>query len=369
LAFLTDEEHGPSAIFTEDGARLRKTFMRHWRVPVRVQDDIATVRSVTGAALNLTVFSLRIPQLRDLYPTVLDVHRKHRAIYELELRTALMLADAAAAGYAYAHGDSGFEPLLYHFPTWHAGGRITASAPPLLSTKRELRREYVALPGTRWFSVGWPLAGAQITAALTGDAALMQVFQQDDVTAALEEVLGPEPLPVLYAALNGRCLQADEPGFSPVVSGLHRFNEAFPKIAPWFREQLDGLADGPITLWMGRPYTPVSVKGSTGHNVRSVCSTIVQLNTATALKLLIVSLGARAQLDTVLFKGWAQLLPLYERLYYLIDEKRLDAHAMVVEHIAGLTINGYRLRVTMEQGPTWGDMTPWTPPQIEELVS
>lgn len=90
----------------------------------------------------------------------------------------------------------------------------------------------------------------------------------------------------------------------------------------------------------------------------AVISALLRQTVATWLKFTMGRLMANHELGHPMLKGFGQLIPVYDRLFYVLDETvPVPAHFHFILPIVETVVNNTQLRAEYGVGPTWGDIT------------
>lgn len=280
------------------------------------------------------------------------------------------------------------------FPHWLSMGysgtpRIYSEHPSLTTLPKAARVAFTAPAGQRWLMIAYKQPEMRALALLSGDQNMLALFNTaydfyTTVGATTRMAKPGEGTPedrevgkeLMLAALDycgdpvkvGARLDTDGRQAMTVVYGL------FPQLEPYFASVRLQAAQGVVTSFLQRRWQLNPVDEDPAVTAMAVLTTHT---VATWLKIVLAKLASHAELHHPALRGFGQILPVFDKLYYVID-----AGVPLVPHLSYLTTvvepvfrwspdapQGVRLAAEYGTGPSWGEIDVIGEPQFAQMLA
>lgn len=346
-----------------DVARLR----HRWGVPITPGGDLELAERFSGVNFGsqpLQDIETLFARMDEFYGWLRSPAR--RACWQVELQTALALAQQSELGYLTPDG--------VQYPRWttihpSGSGRISCAKPNIPGTRLADRSRWRAPDGCLWVELRMPEAEWRMLAALTGDPWVLAALDGEGPAAHVRDLLKLSTS-VEVSAVMGCLLHFP---FSPdyyvakvgvsretALTWVRRLGDVAPHWAAWVTETYNAQEH---TSWMDRPIDwhrtqPVDA-------MKIVLTAKIQQSVATLLKTVLVALVQKLQLGVPAYHGIENVIPLAEAVLYTAPSLNLEAHVRSATTMPGLlrTINDVPFPLVVRVGETWGSLEPYELPE------
>lgn len=264
-------------------------------------------------------------------------------------------------------------------------GRLASSNPNLQNIPirsevgQQVRRAFIAAPGSQLLSVDYSQIELRIVAAMSGDAAMIAAFQAGQdihaTTAAAIYGVGLEQVSkeqrrhakaINFGLIYGMSAFGLSRSTELTLAEAERFVKAYFERFPAVKDYLDGIRrlaarQGYVETLLGRRrYFPNLQSNANpalrGREEREAINAPIQGTAADLLKLAMIRLPAALQAAGL---GASLLLQVHDELVLECKEAEIQATAAVVQDIME---KAYPLSVPLlseaRSGPNWGEMQP-----------
>lgn len=277
-------------------------------------------------------------------------------------------------------------------PRWNpmsltGGARFSCEKPPMPTLPKAMRRAFTAPPGKRWMMLQWKQPELRMLAVLSASHAFAAFLSQPgDVFEHLATEWGTDretAKGLLYTYINNATDLAPVAARYPdgiLVASVSGFMQAYPEIVEFLRETAKtGAEKFHVRGWLNRR---MKCEDATPEErgVEAIYA-VLSGSVATALKVALCKLTNMRDLyaesetaTAVVFKGFGQLVPCYDTLYYVIDKRvPLALHLATMTHEFQINLlegtgGEFYLPAIVGTGAQWGDIQEITPEKLEAFT-